>query len=184
MFPEGSGLLCCPGLPGGEAQVHAAPVDRLQQHIRGVLGSTTGEYLEWLREQNGKGGWVSWERGTGWEEPLKLCAQISSFLRHSTEHRLVMSPKCPWQGMFAVSALLEFCLCKQPEHKHNLLTFIFRLEDYPAFLFFLGIGGVYHPVSDAGLCSAPWPGQGGGQEAKTAPSVATSHLAAMPLLEI
>lgn len=64
-----------------------------------------------------------------------------------------MSPKCPWQGKFAASALLEFCLCKQPEHKHNLLTFIFRLEVYPAFLFFLGTGGLYHPVSDAELCS-------------------------------
>lgn len=75
-----------------------------------------------------------------------------------------MSPKYPCQGIVAVSALLEFHLCK---HKHNLLTFIFRLEVYPAFLFFLGTGGLYHPVSDAELCSGSlsWAGWGaGGQE--------------------
>lgn len=51
--------------------------------------------------------------------------------------------------------------------KHDLLTFIFRLEVYPAFLFFLGTGGLYHPVSDAELCSGSltWEGWGaGGQD--------------------
>lgn len=92
-----------------------------------------------------------------------------------------MSPKYPWQGMFVVSASLEFHLCK---HKHNLLTFISRLEVYPAFLFFLGTGGLYHPVSGTELCSGSLTWAGWGQEAKTAPSVATSHFTAVPLLKI
>ena len=55
----------------------------------------------------------------------------------------------PWPGTLAASVFLEFPLCKQLEDKHHILAFTFRLEVYPAFLFFLATGGVFHPVSDA-----------------------------------
>lgn len=144
-----------------------------------------GKHSSWAMFRVAQATKVSWERGVCWEEaPKTVCAQIPSFLRHNTGHRLVMRPKCPWQGMFAISALLEFCLCKQPEHKYNLLTFIFRLEVYPAFLFFLGTGGIHHPVSDAELCSGSLTWAGWGAGAKTAPAVVTSLLRAVPLLKI
>lgn len=65
--------------------------------------------------------------------------------------------------MLTACAFLEFALCKQLEHKHNLLAFIFRLEVYPVFLFFLATDGVFHPVSDTAVpicmtCSLTWEG--------------------------
>lgn len=99
-------------------------------------------------------------------------AQISSFfhlwLQHQAWRLVTVRPNRDlWQVMLTACAFLEFALCKQLEHKHNLLAFIFRLEVYPVFLFFLATDGVFHPVSDTTVqvcmtelcsCSLTWEG--------------------------
>lgn len=89
-----------------------------------------------------------------WGKFLKVCACSDSFhLRpqHRAQRLPGQAQQRLWQGMLTASAFLEFPFCKQLQHKHNLLVFIFRLEVYPIFLFFLATGGLYHPRMATGL---------------------------------